>query len=550
MFDQPWTRSVAALALLALSPAAAAQNLFVSAESAQFENFFSGPQVVEVIVVDPTINDTEQPQVEPDVTINGFALRMAQAADGNWYAYFADRDHAVMADSTAPPSQSGAAGNGLDFGTFCSNTGTPALGVSGFGFSGTVGVAVPIDVGSDGGTASAPLVGTNTDSCVGSFLFGGLINVVRKPLPLSNIPSAARGGQISVSPAIWPFVQLYDLTVAGNVAVTYTKNGNPQTVVLTYDEVRDFADMDLDRSSYPRGADVHLTISDTWMNIDPTDEDSWTFATNTDEPTSVGTYYRVFNEDGGQEGDAVSGGAVRLDQQDLADLLCDDNCQFFVDVDPLATGNAVLTLQDNEDSAIFGAEPGNPFTFRSIGSQVPTGSVPVTFTEQSASSGVFSSTDEAGVSNLRVRDSATRGTFASVDYNDTALSVLVGHFTGNIDIRPTAVAWPTGDEIPILVVDADLNKNSRHDEDLDVFDPNVEQVPSLVSGIPVTPENTASATFDPLGADVDLFERVEPISQRLFLRTPLLSDLAVGDGDEIRIDLGIDFAELYASTLR
>ena len=38
---------------------------------------------------------------EPDVTVNGKILRMVQAVDGNWYGYFADRDQAQIADSTA-----------------------------------------------------------------------------------------------------------------------------------------------------------------------------------------------------------------------------------------------------------------------------------------------------------------------------------------------------------------------------------------------------------------------------------------------------------------
>jgi hypothetical protein len=47
----------------------------------------SGPQVIEVVVIDSDINDTDQAKGEPDVTVNGKILRMVQAVDGNWYAY-------------------------------------------------------------------------------------------------------------------------------------------------------------------------------------------------------------------------------------------------------------------------------------------------------------------------------------------------------------------------------------------------------------------------------------------------------------------------------
>ena len=80
---------------------AANANLFVSAENSQFDNYMSGPQVIEVVVIDSDINDTDEAKGEPDVTVNGKILRMVQAVDGNWYGYFADRTQASIADFTA-----------------------------------------------------------------------------------------------------------------------------------------------------------------------------------------------------------------------------------------------------------------------------------------------------------------------------------------------------------------------------------------------------------------------------------------------------------------
>ena len=87
--------------------AAANANLFVSAENSQFSNYFAGPQVIQVIVSDPDINRLDQAYGEPTVTVNGKKLRMAQATDGNWYAYFADSKQAQIADSTAPVDAKG-----------------------------------------------------------------------------------------------------------------------------------------------------------------------------------------------------------------------------------------------------------------------------------------------------------------------------------------------------------------------------------------------------------------------------------------------------------
>src|SRR5579883_1107104 len=99
--------SSAAFALPNAMPAAHAAsnaNLFVSAENSQWNNYFAGPQVIQVVVADPDINRLDQIYGEPIVTVNGKRLRMAQATDGNWYAYFADSKQAQIADSTAPAS--------------------------------------------------------------------------------------------------------------------------------------------------------------------------------------------------------------------------------------------------------------------------------------------------------------------------------------------------------------------------------------------------------------------------------------------------------------
>src|SRR2546422_8119201 len=119
-----------------LAYAATNANLFVSAENSQYNNYFAGPQVIQVIVSDPDINRLDQAYGEPTVTVNGKKLRMAQATDGNWYAYFADRNQAIFADQNV-----GLPGKGLDFGQFCSSTSTfaPNPGVD---YSETKGVTV------------------------------------------------------------------------------------------------------------------------------------------------------------------------------------------------------------------------------------------------------------------------------------------------------------------------------------------------------------------------------------------------------------------------
>ena len=57
--------------------AAAAGQLFVSAENANFNNYFAGIQVVEIIVKDPNATETDEKQPEPTVKVDEHILRIA-----------------------------------------------------------------------------------------------------------------------------------------------------------------------------------------------------------------------------------------------------------------------------------------------------------------------------------------------------------------------------------------------------------------------------------------------------------------------------------------
>ena len=105
---------------------AATANLFVSAENSLFDNSFAGPMVIEVVVNDPDLKEIDEAESEPDVTVNGQDLRMVQATDGNWYAYFAAEDMAQAADEFA-----GVPGTSLDFGEGCTaESATVGIGYS------------------------------------------------------------------------------------------------------------------------------------------------------------------------------------------------------------------------------------------------------------------------------------------------------------------------------------------------------------------------------------------------------------------------------------
>jgi len=403
---------------------AANANLFVSAENSQFDNYMSGPQVIEVVVIDSDINDTDEAKGEPDVTVNGKILRMAQGVDGNWYGYFADRDQALIADSTATTE-----GSGLDFGGFCSAaSGETVLGVD---VSDTDGIALAnqsraASDDTDGSSTGGEITATCTVAAqAGS---GGTAsdenNVLREYKDLVNNTSVDYG-QIGVlentAGDAWPFIQLYELNPTGNVVIQYNKGGGVQSTTLTFDTVDQFADLTLDRSVYPRLAQVHATITDLWLNIDPTDEDSWTFTTNVDNSTSIDTFYQVFDENG------QSGGTALSLSDTLGSLMCEDNCVLKLDIDAQNSNTNVVTIQDNGDTVLIAKATGNGTNdadaFQVSGDTtglVGRNSIPVTVTEQGPNSGVFGTYDESDVSVLKITSNALRGTSASLEYKNTS----------------------------------------------------------------------------------------------------------------------------------
>ncbi|PIW34513.1 MAG: hypothetical protein COW26_06860, partial [Nitrosopumilales archaeon CG15_BIG_FIL_POST_REV_8_21_14_020_33_23] len=199
----------------------------------------------------------------------------------------------------------------------------------GFVVSETSGVALPISnttMGSVNGTSSPDTITAQCDASVSTTGAStnakngtDAMNVVREAKSL-NLMTGVSGGKIGQigfnatqsTDAMWPFIQLYQLNPTGNVDIQYNKGGGAQTTKLTFDTVDQFVNVSLDRAIYPQSAQVHATITDLWLNIDPTDEDSWTFGTSSNA-TSKGTYYQVFDENGDLGGANVAAGVINID---------------------------------------------------------------------------------------------------------------------------------------------------------------------------------------------------------------------------------------------
>ena len=387
-------------------PAAhAAGALYVSAENDMFENTFVGAQVIEVIVNDGQYRDDDgscrlnDGGSEPVVTIDDNPLKMECAQNGNWHAYFVEKESAMAAQ---------------------------ALGLFQFGD----------DTFMDD---DAPYFEVDSSTNVLSESATGLDNVR---------------------------IYAFDFTEASTIDIELENSDDTEIVTLAYDTVEDYAGLVLDRTKYPHGAHVHITITDTWLNIDPTSEDVWTFNTETGEAS--------YRDDNGAY-DSSNHAFYAL--QEHGDLMCDDNCVLVIDPDRQDKGTVVYP-ESNADREL----QDNAFTIR--------------FEEDSPNSGVFTNGDDDDAANVMVNADAQRGTTATIDYNDTPMDIVVGNNFATIDMDAGGDAWSSGEEIPVIIVDDDANRNSASDEDMLVSDPDMI-IPTLVTGSPVTlDEDSTYSTGD------------------------------------------------------
>ena len=457
-------------------------NLFVSAENSQWNNYFAGPQVIQVVVADPAINRLDQAFGEPTVTVNGKKLRMTQNTDGNWYAYFADRDQAIEADKT-----SGLAGKGLDFGQFCSST--SAVSPS---FTETKGFTVARAVGN---SVDKPLKFTNFGTCTNLIATGSLLeHVVRQNKTMTPANGAVSTGQIGYTDSnVWPIIQLYDFSSFPTaVVVDYQKGGGDQIVNLTFDRIpTNLVNATIDRTSYPQKTQVFMTIDDPQLNIDPTEEDSWTWGTSASNNT---LYYQAFNRNGVPDADGTAG--MQNLVPSLGTFMFDHNGK--LTVNPAASNPSVRVIDfaANGKQLLNGTtiSHGNPATLHTA--SIGAGSDPVTFTESGGvSTGVFGNWDAAKHANIvTVNSLAIRGQSATFSYNDVVKTIVGGFFFGSISQGTGGSSWVSSQESAIALTDGDINLNSKLTEHLNIYDPSESRIPTMVIGTPFTLSSGGTAS--------------------------------------------------------
>ncbi len=431
-------------------------NLYVSAENPLYSNYFAGPMVVEVAVTDPDISRLDQVYGEPVVTINGKRLRMAQATDGNWYGYFADRNQAELAGRTAPIG-----GHGLNFGWFCGPNSDVTVLKSGLSFLQTSGFTVARNPFSNGtGGPHSPFVfsaGQNPPDCtlgVPGSTSSTTEHVIRENKTLNSQSNGFAAG--TAYALAWPIIQLYDFSsIPTPVTIDYQKAGGDQIVNLTFDRIPSKKILIVsNRPDFPPGSQVQGDLLDPQLNIDPTDVDSWTWGTS---PTNNTLYYMTFDENGKPDADGLVGTGTSLMPGlgvatvpamqnligNLTSFMFNHNGRLTEDAAP--QGVVVGALQTNGIQTLF---PDNslpaPFTGLLRTESISAFSVPITARELQPNVGIFGDYDNGGIADLVILNNAQRDKSFTVTYNDISYSVVVRYHDATLTMGPTRIETISG----------------------------------------------------------------------------------------------------------
>ena len=194
---------------------------------------------------------------------------------------------------------------------------------------------------------------------------------------------------------------MLDFTGDGNIDIVYNRAGADETVSLIYTDSAD--GLSFDKDVYGLGHEVGMTLTDWNLNLDPTDEDSWTFGTL---PSNGTVAYQLFDENGVRDSDAKdltstdgSNQAVVFTSATAGDIVqagvftIDRNGDAYT---ADATTNAVIDFQDNADQLVICASGICGSTTISQANQA------LTMTEAGANTGVFVNWDEALKTNMLI----------------------------------------------------------------------------------------------------------------------------------------------------
>ena len=154
-------------------------------------------------------------------------------------------------------------------------------------------------------------------------------------------------------------IQVFDLDDGDSVDIAADRD---ELVTLTYDDHSGAAAVSVDRNDAPVGGQVHVTISDLQLNLDPTENDAWIL----NATDNAATYVNVAADVGTGDPPGLPGTSGELTvSMSHTDVIKYSGDAGIVEIDETGSNTGVFESQDSDISEISvseGASDGDTFT--------------------------------------------------------------------------------------------------------------------------------------------------------------------------------------------
>ena len=285
-------------------------------------------------------------------------------------------------------------------------------------------------------------------------------------------------------------VQVFDFD--GDVEIT--ANRGDESITLDYDDHSGIATISVDRNDVPAGGQVHITISDFQLNLDPTAGDTWTL----NATDSTATYDNVAADD------TVTTYIPRpLTKAALAESL-------------RLAGKTRGMIEYSGDADI------------------------VAIDETGSNTGVFESQSDDD-SEISVSSDASDGDTFTIGYADDDQQVIVNDFSSTLELIADG-AWDSGESLTIRLSSEDLNLNTLDDDDMTEAS---DDLPVLILGDPITLGTVKMAIVErQTGESISVNDAHVATLSATQLNTTITVTLTPGQNDRLKDETMSHYAHL------
>jgi len=393
-----------------------------------------GVAILEIVVNDPDNSDTDNDVVALAASVGGTDYDLTQASNGKWYAYVVDSSQAQLFDADA---------NGFEFGILCQSGLGKAESTTDLIVSTSIDVYAAVlatsgQTGSDGSCLDVDgmvgvlddTAGTTSREDLTEAMLAGAPSLSDPDSDSANLGQRAHGLNAS-GYGTWPYIIAIDLNDDNEVAY------GSDAINVVYGNTDDETSISLENRNPADNAEIHLTLTDPALNIDPTTADVWVF--DLDDNDGDYTTVRFGN----------NGTNTALTAEELGQHACVSNCALSSD------GETTLATSANNVST-------------------------VNMTESGANTGVFESFDINGNGQFQTSVGAAADTQTIFSYGGNSVDMIITYNDASITMDAGG-DWAPGQTATISVNDPDANRNPTSAETLNAYDETVV-IPTIVMG--------------------------------------------------------------------